>query len=957
MKSTIRFLGIIVLTAVIGFAMTACDTGTGTSTEPTATVTGVTVDPVTSTMVEKGDSLTFTATVFGNNNPAQTVTWSIDENGKHADTRIVTNNNGSGTLTVSADETLIELTIRATSTADDSKSGEITVYVYEEGQLPTIDSVTVDPDTATVRKGEYTYFSATVDGTNNPPQDVAWSIGQTNKNAATFIDEWGTLYVAANETLNTLTVKATSKADTSVSGTATVTLTAPAGKVLTITGISNNITGFMGVQLAGDLDGMESVAYGEGIIVNGTLAVTLFEYGNGGSNDPGPGAPGAPGSPGQVGGPIDPGSGGGGDPGSGGPSGPSDLGQAGGGEGPEGWSGNGQYYIALFAGEDIYIYTNGANITGSWRSAAVKYNFTMDNPSIAFNRFRELGTKLTITGLASYNNAQAYVSLWDNWGDKDPAVVGEGTVSGGSITFSLKDDNYEGWTGSGQYFIELTIDGGENGWPCFYYTNGLTLESLGIESWEDLFKLPKYTFNGQNKSIAFGLFKESNSPSKPADTTPRVHIVSVEPDYVSIDLNFGYNTQEFQAQVYGYNLSPQAMEVTWSVSYNQDNNTYIDQDGLLTIALAETSTWLEVTATSIFDPSVSGFAHVEVTPFSGTIPEVTSVEITNKQYIDGKAYSRGANVNLSATVHGSNLDEVSGGYEVNWSVSGNNSSGTRIDSGNGYYSLFIANNETSASLVVTATSKIDLSQFDTVTIYVEAPVIPPGAKTITVNGLGSFNGQYADISIRDGLNFLFYTGSVASGGEAITGGSVTVTLYDENGIWNDTGNYWVLLEIGDFNGSNTQYYLHTGGVTLPDPITNTPKFTITEYDINLGFGAFQTIPIGVGGTQLTISDLNSYNGREAMAGIIDLDALSEIAVTQRAVITGNQVTLTLATGSGAGWTGSGGPYTLVLIIEGDDPDDQFLFMITHTFDGSSNINLNFGDFTIFDFGGPGGGGG
>jgi hypothetical protein len=88
----------------------------------------------------------------------------------------------------------------------------------------TVSSVTVSPATASVAKGKTQTFNAKITGTNNPAQTVTWSIVQTNKNSGTTINA-GVLTVAAAETLTSLTVKATSTADTSKSGTAAVTIT------------------------------------------------------------------------------------------------------------------------------------------------------------------------------------------------------------------------------------------------------------------------------------------------------------------------------------------------------------------------------------------------------------------------------------------------------------------------------------------------------------------------------------------------------------------------------------------------------------------------------------------------------------------------------------------------------------------------------------------------------------
>jgi Bacterial Ig-like domain (group 2). len=92
--------------------------------------------------------------------------------------------------------------------------------------VPIVTSVTVTPAVISVRKGNTQSFSATVAGTNSPSQTVTWSVyGDTSAN--TVIDINGLLTVAADETVNTLTVKATSTVDSTKSGTATVTVQAP----------------------------------------------------------------------------------------------------------------------------------------------------------------------------------------------------------------------------------------------------------------------------------------------------------------------------------------------------------------------------------------------------------------------------------------------------------------------------------------------------------------------------------------------------------------------------------------------------------------------------------------------------------------------------------------------------------------------------------------------------------
>ena len=121
-----KIFKIIFVTFVFGFAVTACDK----DTPDLPAISGVTVSPSTAT-VKKGESQTFTATVIGTNDPALTVSWSIIETGKNAATTI----NADGMLVVAAAENLTSLTVKATSTMDNTKSGTASVTIID-GDFP-----------------------------------------------------------------------------------------------------------------------------------------------------------------------------------------------------------------------------------------------------------------------------------------------------------------------------------------------------------------------------------------------------------------------------------------------------------------------------------------------------------------------------------------------------------------------------------------------------------------------------------------------------------------------------------------------------------------------------------------------------------------------------------------------------------------------------------------------------
>lgn len=90
-------------------------------------------------------------------------------------------------------------------------------------QSPTITSVTVTPNTASVGKGAQLQLSAEVVATGFASKKVSWNVEGANSNKTTIAPN-GLLVVGSNETATSLTVKATSLADSSKSGSATITV-------------------------------------------------------------------------------------------------------------------------------------------------------------------------------------------------------------------------------------------------------------------------------------------------------------------------------------------------------------------------------------------------------------------------------------------------------------------------------------------------------------------------------------------------------------------------------------------------------------------------------------------------------------------------------------------------------------------------------------------------------------
>jgi hypothetical protein len=240
------------------------------------TITGVTVSP-SNQSITSGGSAQFYAKVNGANNPDTAVTWRVSSNA--AGTGAVTSGtsiSGNGLLRVAANETLTTLYVTAFSVTDPSKSGSVSVRVTVTApkpaptpspspkpviplppsapdskpapvtpapspkpdpvkpipvpdRTPTVTGVVVSPSSQTTQTNRTVQFRASVSGNNNPSNTVTWKVSSTPNGTGavaprTTINSSGLLTVAPNEWSTVLYVIATSTADPSKSGTASVTI-------------------------------------------------------------------------------------------------------------------------------------------------------------------------------------------------------------------------------------------------------------------------------------------------------------------------------------------------------------------------------------------------------------------------------------------------------------------------------------------------------------------------------------------------------------------------------------------------------------------------------------------------------------------------------------------------------------------------------------------------------------
>lgn len=188
-------------------------TGSSRFGEATVTVVGSPVVHIvlspTSANVAAGQTRQFTATVTGTTNTG--VLWSVDDPGS-------TGSTVSPTGLFTAGPVAGTVTVRATSQADVSKFAEAEVVV---SPTPSI-QVAVNPSSVNLTLSQSQQFTATVTGTANTA--VTWSVVQGVGGGT--INQSG-LYTAP-ATPGTYTVRATSVANSSRWGEATVSVTAPA---------------------------------------------------------------------------------------------------------------------------------------------------------------------------------------------------------------------------------------------------------------------------------------------------------------------------------------------------------------------------------------------------------------------------------------------------------------------------------------------------------------------------------------------------------------------------------------------------------------------------------------------------------------------------------------------------------------------------------------------------------
>jgi hypothetical protein len=228
------------------------------SLTPPAPAVSISVTPTTASLTG-GQSATFAASVTGSSNLG--VNWTLSP-----PVGTLTNGVYTAPALISLQQTVM---VAAASAADPTKIASASITL-----LPTV-SVSVAPTTVSLTPSQSQQFSASLSGTTNP--NVTWSMSPN-------VGSLGSGLYQAPATINsqqTVTVTATSLADPTKTGSATITLVPTVGIALTPSSIS--LTGGQSNQFNVSIGGVPSTAVtwalapSVGTITNGvyTAPVTI----------------------------------------------------------------------------------------------------------------------------------------------------------------------------------------------------------------------------------------------------------------------------------------------------------------------------------------------------------------------------------------------------------------------------------------------------------------------------------------------------------------------------------------------------------------------------------------------------------------------------------------------------------------------------------------------------------
>ncbi len=256
------------------------------------------------------------------------------------------------------------------------------------------------------------------------------------------------------------------------------------------------------------------------------------------------------------------------------------------------------------------------------------------------------------------------------------------------------------------------------------------------------------------------------------------------------------NSFTFTAEVLG-----SVQTVNWTITGNHSSGTYINSStGRVTVASDETANYITVKATSTFDSSKYDTAGVVPVDYDVYINRVT-ISPTSV------TLPKGGSQTFTATVDGTDYDDVE------WTVEGNNSQNTQVNSG----VLDISNDETATSLTVKVTAVRDRSKYATASVIVTDQKTIPGEVWVNydINAIGlttTLTGRQVTAALTEAV----YRNDVAEGTHIYFGtswtclvkdvqvdaaGKVTCTkLGDSDDLLNTTDEYYFVFNMENNSG-------------------------------------------------------------------------------------------------------------------------------------------------------------
>jgi hypothetical protein len=331
-------------------------------------------------------------------------------------------------------------------------------------------------------------------------------------------------------------------------------------------------------------------------------------------------------------------------------------------------------------------------------------------------------------------------------------------------------------------------------------------------------------YNGSIKSMY---------PIKVRESNPVVTSVTIEgkDDNGKITMSRGTSLYLF-ATVDGTDLEEYVdTDVTWTKTGSTNAGTSIDY-GYLTVAVNETADELEITATSVTDPTKSDTVTVTLTDYAGKTLVITglsgqsgNVMVQIMETLDLAGYEfvcSGEGIIEDGTV---TLALFDGLAYAPWEGSGEYY--IKLTGLNYGYDTYVYTN--GANLNTTALNANATYEFEDGTTDFEISfdkfklvLYGEGGYTITITGLSEFDGAIAEVELLDIGLFDF----VATGYAVISGGTVTISLAEVDpeygsrmldGWMADDGDHFINLRI--VNGpewTDTSQYVYVGNDNLAD---------------------------------------------------------------------------------------------------------------------------------------------